>query len=363
MNSLRFRIISVFSLVIFCLLTATNHALAVDDFDDEEYSFEAVAVAGKSFSVPTAKAAVLLEANTGRVLFRQSSDLPLPPASTTKILTCLLATDMRADMDKPRIISEQAAAVGDMSMDLRTGEKLSLHDLLQGALIHSGNDACYAIAEIVAGSEPLFVHWMNVKGAVLGAYSVKAANTNGLPNDMHRMSAEDLARLAAYALQNDFIADTVSCKFVQIGTGSSYRSYKNTNKLLWQDDNVIGVKTGTTNAAGKCLVAAYQDGAARYVSVVLNSTDRYGESYSLLKHGAGEYMLIDLACGGKTVACVVRDSGAVRLRAEADLKVLVKEDEAADLRWQWRLRGNSGRLLLMDAAGKELGGVDLIEEK
>ena len=166
----------------------------------------------------------------------------------TLSLIHILALDMDADLDKPRLVSAAAAAVEESSLYLRAGESLSLADLLKGALAHSGNDACYAIGEAIAGSEQLFVHWMNMKAAVLGAYSVNMENTNGLPALAHQMSAADLALLTSYAMMNDFFAETVSSKYVEIGEGSSYRYYKNTNKLLWQDEHIVGVKTGTTDA-------------------------------------------------------------------------------------------------------------------
>jgi len=346
MNSLRYLKISVFSFLVMLTLFPAA-ALAEEEAEN-------IAAAADRLILPYAKAAVLIEANTGQILFSHNSDTPLPPASTTKILTTLLAIDMQPNMQAAHLISEDAAAVGDSSIDLRAGESLTLKDLICGALVRSGNDACYAIAEIIAGSEPFFVHMMNMKAAVLGAFSVHAANTNGLPDDTHVISAEDLALLGSLGLKKELFAETVSAKYVQIGEGSSLRHYQNTNKLLWQDDNIIGIKTGTTDAAGPCLAAAYRDGAATYISVVLNSPDRYGESYSLLKYAAEEYMLIHFPCGGRTVACLPRGKEYLRFRAEEDILAPVREDEAESLRWHWRIDEKNASLCLLDSGGNIL---------
>ena len=358
MDLLRFRKILAFSATAALLITGgpVSAALAAEDTEADSAQ---IAAAGETLIFPYAKAAILIEANTGKILFQQNADTPLPPASTTKILTTLLAVDSAADAERPRVVSAAAAGVGESSLGLREGEVLSLNELISGALVHSGNDACYAIGEVVAGSEPFFVHWLNVKAAVLGAFSTRAANTNGLPDDTHLMSAGDLAIFSRYLLERPFLAKTVASKYVQLGQDTSFRSYKNTNKLLWQDENVIGIKTGTTDEAGPCLAAAYQSGSARYISVVLNSPDRYGESYSLLRYAASRYVLVDFPCGGTVLACLPQNGGWRRLKAVSDLRVLVDREDGAQLFWQWSFAGDRGRLALVDSSGAELAAVDL----
>lgn len=355
---LRYRLILVFSL---CLLGVVVMGLpapalaaeaAVDNISGTDSGVMVM-------NTPQAAASVLIEAHTGEIIFGLNEDNALPPASTTKILTALLALDMDADLDKPHLVSAAAAAVEESSLYLCAGESLSLADLLKGALVHSGNDACYAIGEAIAGSEQLFVHWMNMKAAVLGAYSVNMENTNGLPAAAHQMSAADLALLTSYAMMNDFFAETVSSKYVEIGEGSSYRYYKNTNKLLWQDEHIVGVKTGTTDAAGPCLVAAYEDGAALFLSVVFNSPDRYGESLSLLKYGADEYMLIYLPCQDEDLAYLPTEDGGILLRAERDLQALIKTEQLTDISLVWQFDAQGGTLALVNEAGEELAATDL----
>jgi D-alanyl-D-alanine carboxypeptidase (penicillin-binding protein 5/6) len=366
-NLLLYRKISVCKFIILvlalCLLPLSMAAAAsgaenLADSDSGDDGAARIAV----MTIPHAKSSVLIEANTGKMLFGMEEGLALPPASTTKILTTILALDLDLDLEALHQISPEAADIGDASLHLRVGEELSLGDLIRGALVKSGNDACYMIAEICAGSEKLFVHWMNMKAAVLGADSVRAANTNGLPAENHQMSALDLAKIAAYAMDNDFFADTVGSKYVEIGSGSSYRRYQNTNKLLWQDDNIVGVKTGTTDAAGKCLVAAYDDGAGLFISVVLCSPDRYGESFSLLKHAADKYLLFDFSCAGECLAYLPQENQGIFFRAAGDLSVLLKHEEINQLKLVWILNPERGELRIENSEGTVLAATQLIAE-
>ena len=307
-----------------------------------------------------ALASVLMEAESGQLLFSENGETPLPPASTTKILTALLALDMTDDLEATYIVSPAAAGVPECSANLRAGESLSLADLLQGALVHSGNDACYAVAEAIAGSEPFFVHWLNMKAAALGAYSVHFTNTNGLPDAEHLISAEDLALITAYALNHDFFRETVDSKYAAIGEDGHYRRFQNTNKLLWQDEDIIGVKTGTTDAAGSCLVAAYQKGAACYISVVLTSHDRYGECYSLLRYAEENYIRVVMAEPGQALAY----ANGRMLYAASRLSAFMEREQARDLSLAWDIdpQGEKGSLTLLDGGGRELAAIQLTPE-
>ncbi|MDO4732020.1 MAG: D-alanyl-D-alanine carboxypeptidase [Bacillota bacterium] len=305
-----------------------------------------------------AAGAALIEAHSGKLLFSSEGEKPLPPASTSKILTALLALDLVEDLDRDYEISPAAAAVEESSIYLRAGERLSLRELLAGALVHSGNDACFAIGEAVAGSEALFVYWMNMKAAALGAYSGHFCNTNGLPAEGHLISPEDLARIAAVAMENQVFSSIVLEKGISLGEGDDYRFFTNTNKLLWQDPHILGIKTGTTDAAGPCLVAAYGDGAALFISVLLNSPDRYGESLSLLCYGAEKYILLALAEKGQALA----HAGGRLWRAAEDMQVLVEREKLDELCLRWCLPDAEGRyhLQLLDGLGQVLAELQLL---
>ena len=302
--------------------------------------------------LPGAAAIAVLEANSGRMLFSMNGDTPLPPASTTKIATALLVLSLSEDLSRLTRVSPAAAAVGESSLYLRAGEELSLADLLAGALVHSGNDACFALAEAVAGSEPLFVHWLNMQALVLGAYSCHFCNTNGLPDDGHVISAADLALITVQAMEQPFFAQTVASKQVELGGGASYRYYKNTNKLLWQDGRVCGVKTGTTDAAGPCLVAALQEGAALYISVVFDCPDRYGSSRRLLEYAADHYMLLRPIQAGQALAW----DGRQLLYAGEEAELFLPRQQAGRVSLRWEL---PHRLLFLDHRGRELKRLEL----
>ncbi|MBE3585632.1 D-alanyl-D-alanine carboxypeptidase family protein [Desulfofundulus thermocisternus] len=233
----------------------------------------------------TAEAAVLMEASTGQVLFAKNAHQARPPASTTKILTALLAIE-GGRLNEVVTVSSRAAAVGESSMHLFPGQRLTLKQLLYGALLRSGNDACVAIAEHIAGSERNFVFLMNQKARELGACQSHFCNPHGLPAQGHVSSAYDLALLARYALRNPTFRALVSTRyygFVNPPWGEYH--LHNTNRLLWSYQGADGVKTGTTSEAGMCLVASASRGGRQLISVVLHSDDRYGDTMALLDYG------------------------------------------------------------------------------
>lgn len=233
-----------------------------------------------------ARAAVLLDLDTGKVLFEQNAHKQLPPASTTKVLTTILALE-KGRLNKIINISSNASSIGESSLGLSTGDKLTLQDLIHGALIKSANDACVAIAEEVAPSEEEYLGLMNLKARTLGAENTDFRNTNGLPQDGHLTTAYDLSIITRYALRNKTFADIVRKKYYTVAWLDNVRTrqIKNTNLLLWTYSKTIGVKTGTTNKAGKCLIAAAREGDTGLVAVILNSPDRFNEARRLLEYG------------------------------------------------------------------------------
>lgn len=246
----------------------------------------------------TAGSAVLYDQVSQEVLFEKNMNEVRPPASTTKIMTGIIVLEM-GNMDEQVEISSYAASMGGSSLYLREGEVLNMENLLWGTLLKSGNDAAVALAEGIAGSETFFVELMNRKAVLVGALNTKFLNTNGLPKKGHVSTSYDLAMITDYALKNQAFADIVSTKEAIISgrDKGSQRNLRNTNRLLGVYEGATGVKTGTTNAAGQCLVASAEKGSRKLISVVLGSGDRYGDSKRLLDHGFEEHMLLYIPKG------------------------------------------------------------------
>lgn len=265
----------------------------------------------------SADAAVLMDARTGQVLLAKNPHKRRPPASTTKILTGIIALEM-GKLDEVVEVSPRAAAVGESSIYLDAGEKLTLNELVQGALMKSGNDACAAIAEHVGGDIETFAQLMNFKARVLGAWNSNFINPHGLPNDNHFTTAYDLGMIARYAVKNQRFSEIVSQKEQEIDWyGQSWnRHLKNTNKLLWSYIWADGIKTGTTRAAGPCLVSSASKDNRRLIAVVLNSGDRWGDSVRLFEWGFNNFYYQQVAVAGEYYGEIKVDNG---LAAKAHL--------------------------------------------
>ena len=182
--------------------------------------------------------------------------------------------------------SPYAAATGESTLNLKAGEQINLENLLYGALLRSANDSCVAIAELVAGEEERFVEMMNLQGKLLGCQNTQFCNTNGLPDPEHYSSAYDLALITRAALQEPVFRQIVAEKEkVVVWKGSRQQKVKNTNRLLSEYPGAIGVKTGTTNAAGQCLIGAARLEEKEVVVVILKSKNRFADAKKLLDYG------------------------------------------------------------------------------
>ncbi len=237
-------------------------------------------------SAYSARSMVLIEQSTKSVITQTNMHSRLPMASTTKIMTALVVLET-ASLDT--VISVPAAATGveGSSMYLLTGEKLTVSDLLYGLMLTSGNDAATALAISLCGDIPKFVALMNEKAKSLGLENTHFANPSGLPDDEHYTTAYELAILTAIALQNETFAKIVSTKTAKVpyNNNPGGRTLVNHNKLLSLYDGAIGVKTGFTKKAGRCLVgAAIRDGVT-LVCVTLNDGDDWNDHITAFDYG------------------------------------------------------------------------------
>ena len=232
----------------------------------------------------SAQKAILVDGETGRVIYEKDADSRSLIASTTKIMTALLVCEQCNVLDRMRIPKE-AAGIEGSSMYLQEGEVLTVQELLYGMMLHSGNDAAVALAIYCGGTVEGFVQLMNDKAHRLGLTGTHFENPNGLDGPTHYSTARDLAVLTAYAMQNPLFAQTVSTKNVRVGQ----RSLQNHNKLLWRVDGVDGVKTGYTRAAGRILVSSAQRGGRRLICVTINDGNDWVDHQTLLEDGFSRY--------------------------------------------------------------------------
>lgn len=228
----------------------------------------------------SASSACLLDCSSGRILYAKDAATPRLIASTTKIMTALLIAEQCNPDARVRIPTE-AVGIEGSSMYLEAGEILTVRDLLYGLMLHSGNDAAVALAIYCAGDAGSFVDRMNQRAEQLGLQQTEFANPNGLDNEHNRSTAEDLARLAACALENELFREVVSTKTYTNGI----RTMTNHNKLLWRYEGAIGVKTGYTRAAGRILVSAAERDGRRLVAVTMNAPDDWNDHTRLLDYG------------------------------------------------------------------------------
>ncbi len=255
------------------------------------YSFAGYAATAHAIETSEvgAKGAVLMDARTGEIIFEKNADERLPMASTTKIMSALLAIELSDDLDEEFVVDSEAIKVEGSSMGLKEGDTVSLRALLHGMLLPSGNDAANATAVRVAGSIEGFVQLMNDRAAEMGLENTHFVTPSGLDDntDDHYSTAADMAELTRQAMNNDTFREICGKKTAKVKFGAPpyERWLTNTNKLLVQCDGVIGVKTGFTDKARRCLVSACERNGARLICVTLNDPDDWFDHSRLYDYG------------------------------------------------------------------------------
>ena len=261
-------------------------------------------------------AQIVMEVGSRRVLYDKNGDKKMYPASTTKILTAICVLE-NAGTEDVVCVTKESVGVEGSSIYLAEGEKLTVKELLYGLMLRSGNDAATVLALHVAGSIKQFAALMNQTAKKAGATHSNFVNPHGLPDDNHFVTANDLALITAYALQNKDFKEIVSTKKIEISNGD--KPYKrlliNKNKLLFDCEGATGVKTGYTKKAGRCLVSSCERKGMELVSVVLNCPpmfetakahfDRYFGEYSLYKVFESDFIVDFLPVEGKDAKCAL----------------------------------------------------------
>lgn len=233
----------------------------------------------------SAQKAILVDGNTGRVIYEKNADSQSLIASTTKIMTALVICEQCNVLDRIRIPKE-AVGIEGSSMYLQEGEVLTLQDLLYGMMLHSGNDAATALAIYCGGTVEGFAELMNDKAQVLGMTGSHFVNPHGLDAPEHYSTARDLAILATEAMKNPIFAATVSSKSVS----AANRRLTNHNKLLWRVEGANGVKTGYTKAAGRILVSGAKRNGRQLIAVTIYAPNDWNDHTAMLEEGFSRYI-------------------------------------------------------------------------
>ena len=323
-------------LVLFIAGAASSYAAAVEKESDDS------SAASAQPSI-TARSAVLIDADSGTVLFENNADEKLPPASVTKVMTMLLIMEAvdsgKISLDDKVTISERSASKGGSQLYMEPGETHTVSELHTGISMVSANDACVAMAEYICGTDDIFVEKMNEKAKELGLENTHFANTNGLPADDHYSSARDIAVMSKELLSHEGILSYLSSESGTIEVGkeghTSTIEMINTNKLLKTYNGAKGIKTGFTQDAGYCLSSCAERDDLTLIAVVLGAETsklRFEESSRLLDYGFAGYECVKIADKNEIVGTASVEKGvinAIDLKTEEKISLLVKKGEAS----------------------------------
>ncbi len=284
-----------------------------------------------------AQSAILMEASTGQVLFGKNADLPMPPASLTKIMTAILVLE-RCGLDEQVRASKRATRAKASSMHLQEGEQVRVRDLLYALMLRSANDAAVALAEHTAGSVEHFVQLMNEKARAIGATRTHFVNPHGLHHPHHYSTARDLALIARYAMENPQFRAIVSQRKVMISRSHNQQDLWMVSRARFLDMYpwAEGIKTGYTRQAGFCFAGAASRNGRRLITVVLNSPQREQDTIALMEYGFRYWQPIALGWAGQLIGKVAVKNG---VKSEVEVKLVqhavwvVPSREAHQYRW------------------------------
>ncbi len=306
----------------------------------------------------TGAAGVLMDAETGEVLWAKEETAKRAPASITKILTALVAIE-KGNLTDEVVISEVAVDTHGSIVWLRAGETQTLEDLLYAIMLNSGNDAALAIAEHIGeGSIDKFVNMMNEKAKEIGAYSSNFVNPNGLPAEGHYSTAYDIALITRAALKNPVLREIMGTQTRQWNGMDWQSQLVNLNQLLWQYEGSIGGKTGYTSEAGRCLTTAANRNGMELISVVLGSTSQriWSDSTKVLDYGFENYHKLKLVEAGEEI--LQTELAGVMVPVLADKDILYLTNKNSDKIPSWKIKLQNLELPLTQ--GQEIGTLDFV---
>lgn len=283
-----------------------------------------------AFAAPavSAHAWAVCDGQNGHIICGSNENAVLPMASTTKIMTALIACE-EYSMDEVITVTPECYAEGS-SMYLKAGEKVTVRDLLYGLMLMSGNDAARALALHFNGGYEKFICRMNERAKELGLKNTSFVTPNGLDGDGHHTTAAELAKLSVEAMKNSLFREIVSSRSADIAG----RSMQNHNKLLTFREDCIGVKTGFTKIAGRCLVSSFERNGREVIIVTLNAPDDWNDHMKLCDYAFSDYEECDLLCAGETVAELSVAGGEkkhVKAAAKENVRLFLSNAECSRL--------------------------------
>ena len=319
---------------------------------------------------PNAKSAIMIEASTGEILFQKNKDEKLAPASMTKMMSMLLIMEEiesgNLKWDEEVTASERASSMGGSQIFLKTGEKMTVTDLLKGVAIASGNDAVVALAERISGSEEAFVKRMNTRGKDLGLKNTNFVNATGLTADNHYSSAYDMSLIAKELVKHEKVLEFTSTyeDYLRKDTKSPFWLV-NTNRLVRFKEGVDGLKTGFTDEAGYCLTATMKKDGMRLITVVMkeeNTNKRSADTTKMLDYGFNVYMVQTILDEKTTI-----EKREVELGKKLTTEIIPKEnitilnkksDEIKNITYKTKI----GNITAPVKKGDIVGSIDILED-
>lgn len=327
----------------------------------------------------TAPHAILMEKETGTVIYEKSADEAVPPASVTKVMTILLIVEAldagTLTLEETITTSAYASSMGGSQIYLSVGETMSMRDMLKSIVVVSANDAAVAVAEHIAGTEENFVKKMNERAAELGMTNTHFSNCTGLfDDDTHYTTARDVALMSRELISHDMIKDYTSIWMDTVRDGEFGLS--NTNKLLRRYDGITGLKTGYTELAGHCLSATAMRDGTEYIAVVLgcsSSDDRFEDASILLNYAFANYSLVELTPSEAIppVKVSLGEQGSVQPSITGESKMLLEKQHSGAVEYDIELidaveapvaKNQSLGNITVSVAGEEIAQLNLVSD-
>lgn len=313
----------------------------------------------------SATAAILMDADSGRVLYERAADEKRLIASTTKLMTALVAAERLEDLSQIVTIKGEWLQTEGSSIYLKAGEQITQEGLLYGLLLESGNDAALALAGVCAGGEAEFAELMNEKARTLGMTNSHFTNASGLNADEHYSTARDMAKLAAACLKNETVAKICASRSATIGN----RTFTNHNRLLTMYEGCVGMKTGFTKRAGRTLVSAARRNGQTLVAVTLNDPDDWKDHMAMFDYGFAAYPAKQLCRAGELVGSLPVEGSLVRfvdVEAGENFYYPLAEGESVEMRLEYAdlaeapvRKGECAGRMVCTLNGQDVGAIEL----